>query len=120
MINKGIVGPSFEGQPYAVNEPRRDDERPVPFENMVYIGDGPSDIPCMSLIGSQNGFVIGVSSQARPEKAWALAYGRRANQMVAADFLEGGQAYLALYQAVRQRAAIIVDNATRSGPVPRH
>ena len=120
MINKGIVGPTFEGQPYAVNQPMKDDERLVPFENMVYIGDGPSDIPCMSLMQSYGGFVIGIASQDKPEKTWALAYGRRANQTVSADFLQEGQAYVALYQAVRQRAASIVDQTSKAAPIPRH
>lgn len=120
MINKGKVGPTFEGQSYAVNEPMKDDERPVPFENMVYIGDGPSDIPCMSLIQSQNGFVIGVASEDNPAKTWALAYGRRANQTVEADFRKEGSAYKALYQAVWQRAQAIAGRASSAGPVPQH
>ena len=120
MISKGMVGPDFEGLPYAVNAPMNNDERPVPFENMVYIGDGPSDIPCMSLINSHNGFVIGVASENNPAKTWALAFGRRADQTVDPDFTEGGSAYKALFQAVLQRAEFIKNQGLSSKPVPGH
>ena len=120
MINKGKVGPTFEGQPYVVNEPMDADERPVPFENMIYIGDGPSDIPCMSLLQLNKGFVIGVTSEDNPAKTWALAYGRRAHQTVGPDFTEEGSAYKALYQAVWQRAELITGQATGRGIVPQH
>lgn len=120
MINKGKVGPASEGHPYAVNEPMTDDERPVPFENMVYIGDGPSDIPCMSLIQANRGFVIGVTSEDNPAKTWALAFGRRANQTVECDFTEDGSAYKALHEAVWQRALSIIGPTSGPRPVPRH
>ena len=120
MVSKGKVGPTSEGQPYAVNEPMKYDERLVPFENMVYIGDGPSDIPCMSLIQANGGFVIGVTSEDNPAKTWALAYGRRANQTVDRDFTQEGSAYRALRQAVWQRATRISGRASSTGPVPQH
>ena len=120
VINKGKVGPTFEGQPYVVNEPMDADERPVPFENMIYIGDGPSDIPCMSLIQLNKGFVIGVTSEDNPAKTWALAYGRRAHQTVEPDFTKEGSAYKALRQAVWQRAESITGQVTGMGVVPQH
>jgi hypothetical protein len=61
-IEKGLVGDHFRNQPYAVNNPMGPDERPVPMENMIYLGDGPSDIPCMSIIGRAGGYVIGILS----------------------------------------------------------
>ena len=119
MIHKGKVGPDFQGQPYAVNATMTVDERPVPFENMVYIGDGPSDIPCMSLIHTYRGFVIGVVSERNLSKTWAVAYGRRANWTVEANFKEDGSAYKALRQTVIERAGLIADQVQKTGPVPR-
>ena len=35
-------------------------ERAVPFENMVFIGDGATDIPCFRLVKEQGGLSIAV------------------------------------------------------------
>lgn len=47
-INKGISPEDAAKNPYLVNEAKT--ERPVPFANMIYLGDGLTDVPCMSLI----------------------------------------------------------------------
>jgi hypothetical protein len=67
-------------------------ERPLPFENMVYIGDGGTDIPCFRLVKKEGGHSIAVY---RPRKAGAralteglLAEGR-ASLIAPADYREG-------------------------------
>lgn len=120
MINKGTIGPQFADQAYAVNAPMKTEERPVPFENMVYLGDGPSDIPCMSLLQSNDGYVIGVEGKENLEKAYALAYGRRAHQTVEPDFTVEGRSYRILLQAVRSIANRIAQGTANIGPAPQH
>ena len=41
-----------------VNEFVEKRDRPVPFENMIFIGDGPTDVPCFRLVKDQGGLSI--------------------------------------------------------------
>jgi phosphoserine phosphatase len=56
-INKGI-GNSWDNEATNLYKERR--LRPYPFERMVYIGDGDTDIPCMKMVKSQGGCSIAV------------------------------------------------------------
>ena len=58
-INKGIRPKDTIKKPYFVNEYKLQEKRRVPFNNMIYVGDSRTDIPCFSLIvngeGGSNG-----------------------------------------------------------------
>ncbi len=43
-----------------VNEWVAKNDRPIPFENMIFIGDGETDIPCFRLVKDQGGLSIAV------------------------------------------------------------
>jgi hypothetical protein len=120
LIQKGKVAAEYRTTPYVVNEPMDPEERPIPFVNMIYIGDGPSDIPCMSLIQSNKGYVMGILSKEKPYKTWALGFGRRAHITVPPEFQQGGYAYDQLLQAVTDRAEGIRAQLSGSRPVPGH
>ncbi|MFC6614928.1 HAD family hydrolase [Halopenitus salinus] len=59
-INKGITPAEARENPYEVNTQVAPEERRTPFENMIYIGDGITDIPCFSLVKDRGGRVFGV------------------------------------------------------------
>jgi hypothetical protein len=59
-INKGITPEESRDNPYGVNAQMDPEDRPIPFENMIYIGDGITDIPCFSLVKDRGGRVFGV------------------------------------------------------------
>ena len=120
MVNKGKVGAEYLNQQYVVNEPMDPEERPVPFKNMIYIGDGPTDIPCMSLVTAMGGYVMGILGKDKPHKAWALGYGRRVNATVPPDFSVGGYGYDHLKEAILNRARSIREQMSSSGPIPTH
>lgn len=56
-INKGAHDLSDSAK---VNEYVEKKNRPIPFENMIYIGDGASDVPCFRLLKEQGGLSIAV------------------------------------------------------------
>lgn len=117
VVQKGKLA-EFAENPYAVNEPMGDVERLIPFTNMIYLEDGPSDIPCMSLVQHSGGFVIGILSKKNPAKTWALGYGRRANVTVPPEFGVGDYAYEQVRSALVGRADEIMRRMTGSRPTP--
>ncbi|MDA0998899.1 MAG: haloacid dehalogenase-like hydrolase [bacterium] len=59
-INKGLDPATTQKNPHLVNSLIPENERPIPFQNMIYIGDGYTDIPCFSLIQKNGGTAFGV------------------------------------------------------------
>ena len=55
----------FEEWDERVNDSVSDNQLYIPYENIVYIGDSATDIPCMRLVKSKGGYSIGVFD---PEK----------------------------------------------------
>jgi phosphoserine phosphatase len=54
-INKGI-----EAVTESINEHMPEDERPIPFQNIVYVGDGMTDVPSMALTKKNGGHTVAV------------------------------------------------------------
>ncbi len=59
-INKGIPAVQAATQPHLVNRFVSEDNRPIPFKNMIYVGDGLTDVPCFSLVEKNGGIAFGV------------------------------------------------------------
>lgn len=66
-INKGILN-SWDNS--EINKYTPDSKRPIPFSNIVYIGDGETDIPAMKLVKYKGGYSIAVYN---PDKRGAKA-----------------------------------------------
>jgi phosphoserine phosphatase len=64
-INKGIAPEEAATQPHLVNQLVPEENRPVPFRNMIYVGDGMTDIPCFSLVERLGGTTFGVFQPGR-------------------------------------------------------
>lgn len=65
-INKGILNVTDD----SINDSMPHEIRPVPFKNMIYIGDSLTDIPCMRLISKSGGYSIGVFQQDRKNQSY--------------------------------------------------
>lgn len=71
-INKGVDA-KVRKEPYIVNQAMKKEDRRIPFSNMIYVGDGLTDVPCFSLIDSFGGKPFGVfdpKKEGSPKKAW--------------------------------------------------
>jgi len=77
-IRKGIEINEIRKNPYRINDAIAPDSQRVPFSHMIYVGDGPSDIPCLSSITNNGGTGIGVSAPFGSfKKGYELALGKR-------------------------------------------
>jgi predicted HAD superfamily phosphohydrolase len=59
-INKGISMADSRTKPHLVNQDVPMADRRIPFENMIYVGDGLTDVPCFSLVGKNGGHAFAV------------------------------------------------------------
>lgn len=88
-INKGITN-SYDNE--TINKVMARDKRPVPFENLIYIGDGETDIPAMKMTTHQGGLAIAVyapMTKGARAKAIQLVRDERADAAFIADYREG-------------------------------
>lgn len=86
-INKGIreISDNFKINEY-VPEPQRD----VPFERMIYFGDGQTDIPCMKMVKVHGGHSIALyDNKNKKTEAMKLIKEDRVNFVCKADYSEG-------------------------------
>ncbi len=90
-INKGSLDVCDHSQ---INKFVPQHERPMPFANMIFIGDGETDIPSFRTVKEQGGHAIAVykprASKAR-EKSRDLIKEGRVNLMAPASYNEGSQ-----------------------------
>lgn len=66
-------------------------ENRVPYENMVYIGDGMTDVPSMVLVKQNGGKAIAVYTKKDKKVMHNLAVSDRVNYCCLADYREGSQ-----------------------------
>ncbi|MBO5187825.1 MAG: haloacid dehalogenase-like hydrolase [Alistipes sp.] len=90
-INKGVESVFDSTQ---VNRYIPEDDRPVPFKHMIYVGDGTTDIPCMRLVKNFGGHSIAVFNPAQRDARKHMATlirDNRVNHVCPADYSEGGE-----------------------------
>ncbi|MBQ2651478.1 MAG: haloacid dehalogenase-like hydrolase [Clostridia bacterium] len=123
-INKGVPqNPHID-----VNSKMPESLRRVRFENMIYIADGPSDIPAFSLVGARGGSTFAIY----PKGDWKamgqveqMRMDSRIDMFAEADYTEGTTADMWICTKIRQIAERIYEAersllASSVSDVPRH
>ena len=85
-INKGILDVSRDKE---LNDSMPDDSKRVPFTNMIYMGDGLSDVPCMKMMRAYCGQAIAVYQASNRQGVEKLLADGRVDFIFPADYREG-------------------------------
>lgn len=92
-INKGIL--SIRDNKL-VNESQLDEKKRIPFPNMIYLGDGETDVPCMKIVKMFGGHSIAVYNPKKPGKkeiAQKMLRQERVNFITPANYTKDGRTY---------------------------
>ncbi|MBQ8178529.1 MAG: haloacid dehalogenase-like hydrolase [Clostridia bacterium] len=98
-INKGVLDINNNVD---LNKSQPDDDRRVFFRNMVYIGDGLTDVPCMKLVKQSGGHSIALYHEEEKSKVQPLLQHERVDWIFEADFREGGALDDAVHTLISQ------------------
>lgn len=122
-INKG----ASRDNDIDVNVKMSDEQRRIDFKNMIYIADGPSDIPAFSLVRSKGGYTFAVYPAGDVQalrQVETLREDGRVDAFAEADYSEGRTAAMLLRLKIEQLAQNIIDSEKRrlkpEGSVPVH
>lgn len=86
-INKGVLDVTDDA---SLNKYVPKNERPIPFERMIYVADGLTDVPCMRLVKDYGGKAIAVYSN-DDKTAQQLKKEGRVNFIAKADYTENSE-----------------------------
>lgn len=123
-LNKGSnVRPDID-----VNAKLAQADRRIPFDNMICVADGPSDVPIFSVVNQFGGRTFAVyqpGSGDEFKRANRLQQQNRVDSIGPADYMPGSPASLWIENAVHEIAERIIrvrqyELDRRIGPPPRH
>lgn len=100
-INKGILDIARDKE---LNDSMPDDSKRVPFTNMVYVGDGLSDVPCMKMMRAYGGQAVAVYQKSNRAGVEKLLQDGRVDFIFPADYREGTEFDKTVHNILRKMA----------------
>jgi len=100
-INKGVLDVSDDK---TLNDSMPDDSKRVPFTNMIYVGDGLSDVPCMKMMKAYGGQALAVYQESNRMGVEDLLAKDRVDFIFPADYSEGTALDLTVKNIIRKMA----------------
>lgn len=100
-INKGVLDVAEDR---ALNDSMPDDSKRVPFTNMIYIGDGLSDVPCMKMMQAYGGQAIAVYQDSNRPGVEELLRKGRVDFIFPADYRAGTALEKTVQNIIRKMA----------------
>lgn len=100
-IKKGVLDLSNDVD---LNRHMPEEDQRVPFRNMLYIGDGLTDVPCMKLVKTSGGYSIAVHAPEKQQKAEELLLYERVDYAFPADYREDSELDLTVKDIIRKMA----------------
>ncbi len=82
-ISKGVLDVTDDDN---LNRSQEESARRIAYRNMIYIGDGLTDIPCMKLVKERGGKSIALYPAGKSEKVKVLVEDERINYVCVADY----------------------------------
>lgn len=103
-INKGVLDVTNDVD---LNKSMPESEKRIPFERMIYIADGFTDVPCMKLVKQNGGKAIAVYNQETGDDSVAssLADARRVDFVAPCDYNEGTEIDLIVKNILQHMAS---------------
>ena len=80
-IAKGVINTKDDD-----NVNKKTEELRIPYENIAYIGDGMTDVACMTLVNKNGGYSIGVYTDSNKESVAQIRKDKRCRFVVKADY----------------------------------
>lgn len=103
FISKGVREDLQEQDLLFVYDDLPPEKLEIPLSQIIYLGDGTSDIPCFAMLNREGGIPIGVYEKGTP-KEWANHYkpsqGERVANLAPADYSENSELMKSLTLAV--------------------
>ena len=100
-INKGILDVSRDKE---LNDSMPDDSKRIPFTNMIYMGDGLSDVPCMKMMRAYGGQAIAVYQASNRAGVEDLLAKGRVDYIFQADYRAGSALEATVQDIIRKMA----------------